>query len=772
MEKTRIGGDVIMNIPLSMETFVDRESDRQMVTIWSNGKKVTAPAPITPYFFSMRSLEFDMAEDIVEIKETVRLLSTLKEAQVYKYEVPNIEYIKEINKSLNRGGLDAHQRITQAVFENHIKYIDRILIDKPDFALKYPNSDELRFFYFDIETLMDNYMDLKTITSIAYASNDREVHSKQGNEKEILQWFLDSVQSVDPDVLVGYYMKDFDLTRIIDRCKVHNLDYTKLARNGKAHYFKGERDRNVTMRIGGRVLWDLLDSVNNDQTIYGIKNKKMKTVCEWFGIEGSDWVKVPMTNSANDVDEATLRSHNEDDIRRTFGLADIYWGNISTLAEMFRVPLDYVINNTQASLAGIFMGRGLLNLNIRSDGMNQDRHPEIFRRPNKVKGEGNYEAAMVGIYQPGLHKPLYKIDFAGFYPSLMAAFNLSPDTTKVLGYKPYQDKFTSEVIGNKVVYYIPDKVIKKTVIIGVKQDVDGFLRKELRQIREERNKIKKAYKTASPEEKDILNSRQWALKVMQNIPSGLNGSAISRYGDIGTTIPTVGIGSELLKDLKDHIDEEKPICIESDTDGLYLSEKPNMDKINKFLEDLIATKFNLKESAEISLDLDEYAAGYFIKMKNYILQNLNGDLTYHGAGMKSSRLPGIFDSAKDILCEALLSGETELKPILNRLCDLDQYNLGDFTLRTTLHKKLLQYKPGALQRKLGDQAKAIGMVVEPETQMEYVKVNGGYRIIQATNSIKEIDKEYYIGVIEKLATALGMEQSFKTRQIRTLDAWW
>jgi DNA polymerase I len=218
------------------------------------------------------------------------------------------------------------------------------------------------------------------------------------------------------------------------------------------------------MRIGGRVLWDLLDSVKNDQTIFGIKNKKMKTVCEWFGVEGEDWVKADMTNSAHDVDADTLLQHNEDDIRRTFGLADIYWGNISTLAEMFKVPLDYVINNTQATLAGIFMGRGLLDLNIRSDGMNQDRHPEIFRRA-KAKGEKNYEAAMVGIYQPGLHKPVYKIDFAGFYPSIMAAFNLSPDTAKVLGYKPYQDEFTSEVIGNKIVYYIPDKIVKKTIII-------------------------------------------------------------------------------------------------------------------------------------------------------------------------------------------------------------------------------------------------------------------------------------------------------------------
>ncbi len=760
-----------MQVPLIMETRIDQETDQQKIIIWKNGKRVILESPFKPYFYAKKRLEFDMAQDIIEIPETVKLLSDLKKHKVYKYEVPNVDYIREINKSLSRPGLDSHQRIVNAIFENHTKFIDRILIDQPDFVIQYANTDEIKFFYFDIETLMSNYVDKKIITSIAYAGNDRKVYSKQGDEKKILEWFLDAVQSIDPDIIVGYYHRDFDIPRIIDRCKIHGLDHKKLARDEKVHYYKGERDRNVTMKIGGRILWDLLDSVNADQTIYGIKNHKMKTVCEFFGIEGSDWVKVDMTNSVCDVDEDTLRQHNEDDIRRTFGLADIYWGNMSTLAEMFKVPLDFVINNTQASLANIFMGRGLLELNIRSTGMNQDRHPEIFRRP-KAKGESNYEAAMVGIYQPGLHKPVYKIDFAGFYPSLMAAFNLSPDTAKILGYQPYQKELSSKVVGNKVIYYIPDKIIKKTIIVGVKQDIDGFLRKELRKIREIRNEIKASYKTATPGEKDILNSRQWALKVMQNIPSGLNGSAISRYGDIGTTIPTVGFGREILSDLKDFLDKGEPICIESDTDGLYLSEKPDMDEVNKFLKDLIATKFNLEESTEISLDLDEYGAGYFIKQKNYILQSVKGDLIYHGAGMKSSRLPGIFDSTKDILCDALLNDNANnIKPILNQICKLEQYDLKDLTLRTTLHKKLSQYKKGSLQFKLGSQLKALGIPVEIGAQTEYIKTKDGYVVIQAANSLKDIDKDYYINIIGKLAENLGFEQQFKTRQIRTLDTW-
>ena len=760
-----------MNIPLSLETFIDKETDEQMCTIWSNGKKHVVPAPFKPYIYSERSLQFDMAQDLTETKETVKLLSTLKEKTVYKYEFPNVDYIREINKSLARPGLDLHQRIVNAIFENHTKFIDRILIDQPDFISKYANTDDLKFFYFDIETLMENYIDLKTITSIAYASNDRIVHTKQGDEKEILEWFLDSVQEIDPDIIVGYYMRDFDLVRIIERCKVHKLDYKKLARDDKVHYYKGERDRNVTMKIGGRVLWDLMDSVMADQTLFGIKNRKMQTVCQWFRIEGEDWVKVSMVNSANDVDDDTLRQHNEDDIRRTYGLADIYFNNLLTLSEMFTVPLDYVINNTTATLAGIFMGRGLLNLNIRSTGMNRDRHPEIFNRP-KAKGAKNYQAAMTGLYMSGFHEKVYKIDFSGFYPSLMSAFNLSPETVKILGYQPYKKDFKSEVVGEKVIYYIPDKVINKTIVIGIKQSPDGFLRTELRRIKKIRDEIKEQYKTASDDEKDILNSRQWALKVAQNIPSGLNGASISRYGDIGCTIMTVGIGREILGDLKDYLDKDNTICIESDTDGLYLTEKPDINDINEFLSDLIEKKFKLKESEEISLDVDEYNSGYFIKAKNYILQSTKGDLIFHGASLKSSRLPGLFDDARDILCKALLEGKVDdIKPTLNRLCKIEQYDLKSLSIRMTLNKSLKNYKKGSLQSKLGSQLKALGIFVEIGTQTEYLKVKDGYRIIQAMNDISEVDKAYYQKIIGKLATSLGFGNEFQTRQLKTLDNW-
>jgi len=496
----------------------------------------------------------------------------------------------------------------------------------------------------------------------------------------------------------------------------------------------------------------------------------MKTICEHFGIEGLKWVKEAMSEQTVDIPLDVLKAHNEDDIKRTIGLWNVYWNNIITQAELFNIPLNMVAEGaSQTLVANLFLGRGLFHQGIMSDGSNRDRHPEIFRR-DREKGEGAYEAAKVGIYLPGFHKKVWKIDFSGFYPSIMAAFNLSPDTCKIINYLPYKKEFRSEVNGNTTKYYIPDKNINKIIVIAVRNNKDGFLRTELRKIRQKRDIIKSQYRNASDDEKNQLDSMQYCLKVLQNIPSGKNGEATARYGAIPVSIATVGFAREIMTDLDTYLNKDGQIIIETDTDGDYTTTKPDLADINVFLADLIAKKFNLEDSTEISLDLDEYGPGYFIKMKNYILMNLNGEMTFHGVSMKSSRHPGIFVKARDTLAEALLNEEKDIKKVINSVLEFDQYDLNDFTMRNTIHKKVAEYSAGSLQRKLCNQMKAKGIPVDIDTQIEYIKGDKNW-IIAPNAKVEDINRNYYYKVVERLCTALGFENECKTRQMRTLDTW-
>jgi DNA polymerase elongation subunit (family B) len=769
-----IGSDRI-KIPLSANTFVNGVGiGNQQIEIWTNGEKITIDGPFSPYFLSKQALGFSDVENITEEKVKIKLLSDLKTHSVYKYTVPSSDWIQEINKSLNKTGLDKNQ-VVNSVFENHIKYLDRILIDQPDYFLQYANTDPLTFFAYDIETLRENYIDKKEIISIAYSYHNgiewEEIQYSDTNEKELLEWFLSAIEKLDPDILVGYFHRDFDLPRIIDRCKANNLNPNRLGRESGVEYYVNQRFNETHVTIPGRVLYDLFDSVKGDQTLYGIKNRKMKTVCQHFNIEGDDWVKEDMGEQTVNIPKDILKLHNVDDIRRTIGLFKIYWQNILTQSELFGIPLNMVAETaSQTLIATLFMGRGLFEQGIMSDGMNKDRYPEVFRR-KKEKGEKNYEAAIVGIYKTGLIRPVHKADFSGMYPGIEMALNLSPETCKITRYLPYKDEFKIEKKGNITYYFVPDRAINKIIVVAVNNKRDGFLRKELRQLRKKRNVIKEKLKTADAKETDLLTSQSWNVKILMNIVSGNCGDAISRYGSLPVTIVTVGVGRELIKELKKHIDTEYDnASVELDTDGIIMDQVPDPDAINAHIRKFAAEKFGIEDVSDINVDCDEYKAGYFLKQKNYVLQELNNEIVYHGVSLKSARQPKLFDSARDTIVDSIFNNEQDIKKIINRIANMKQYTLPQFSLRTTLHQDFKDYSKGSLQKKLGKQGQTIGIKPEPETQYEYVKETGGWKLIQFA-SIDKLDYKYYDKIIAKLCTTFNFEQEYKTRQNKSLGEW-
>ena len=721
---------------------------------------------------SKKQLEFSGSKDITEERVKVRLLSDLKIHNVYKYTVPSSDWIAQINKSLYK-----QKEISNSVFENHIKYIDRILIDKPDYFLEYPNTDNLTFLFFDIETLRKDWQDLKKVISIAYGYYDgvkyHEIESNQSDdEKELLEWFLSAITTLDPDCLVGYFHKNFDIPRIIDRCKHHKIDYNRLGREKGANYRVDHKFHRTHTTVPGRVCYDILDSVMGDQTLTDLKNRKMKTVCTHFNIEGDGWIKEEMSEQTADIPKDILKRHNEDDIKRTIGLFNLYWQNILTQSEMFAIPLNMVAETaSQTLIATLFMGRGLFKQGIYSDGMNKDRYPEVFKR-KKEKGEKNYEAAIVDIYKYGLIKPVWKADFSGMYPAIEMALNLSPETTKIVKYLPYIDEFKIEKKGHITYYFIPDKVINKVIVVAVNNKRDGFLKKELRELRKKRNIIKDKLKTADDKETDLLKSQSWNVKILMNIVSGNCGDAISRYGSLPVTIVTVGVGRELIKELKRYIDTEyNNASVELDTDGIMVDTQPDQDMINAHIRAFAGEKFGIGDVSDINVDCDAYKAGYFLKQKNYVLLELNDEVVYHGVSLKSSRQPKMFDSARDTIVNNIFSSkEIDIKKIINKIVDMKQYTINQFSLRTTIHKDFSSYSTGSLQKKLGKQGLTIGIKPEPGVQYEYIKEKDGWKLIQFAD-INKLDYKYYEKIIQKLCIMFNFEQEYKTRMNKSLGEW-
>lgn len=789
-----------MKIPLICDSYTNPTGE-QILELWRDSKPTIISPPFLPYLLSKSVLEFSVPPVRTEQIEG-KLLSTLKVSALWKYSFPSTKIISDINKSAPRGLL----------CENHTEFRERIIIDsKYEYFLQYPNTQSLRFFFFDLEWLTEEGMDKGAITSASYALTDRIIHTKTHQdttkEKEIIRWLLDAFITHDPDIIVGYWVKEADLTKLIERCKIHGIDYTILARNKKiVSYWKNEK---LIMKFGGRVIYDIFKSVDEDQTIYGLKNQKMKTVAEHFNIP----VIWEETENTGKIPEEKLRIYNESDVRITMALFDVYFPNIYTLAEWFGCPLNMMIETNMTFMANIFLGAALHQRSIISDGTNRERHPEVFDRP-KEKGDNNYQAAHVGIYQTGRFNKVIKVDFSGMYPALEQAINACPTTTKIIGYEEYQPRFSFQkieryekhpdntkdfnILKKYTIFKIPDNQLNRTVVIEVDTTEDSFLRTELRKIRDLRNEVKKLKKTCSKEELPRIEARQYALKVIRLLASGASGASNMRWSDIAISIITVGLSRELISGLLEYLNNKygrrvcdnpetcqqcviegcqdcpdlKPIAIELDTDGIYLSEDIDIEDTERFIKEYCIHTLGLDSPDDMVLEKEEFNEGYFFGMKNYILVEPDGELVIHGVSLKSNKLPNCFDKARDLLARSLLKGEGSIKDILNQVLNTETYTIKDFTMNMKMgHDSKDEYSKGSLQTQLINQYVNMGGTYRAGLSIDFVKAKDGYRLSKLIVDRSEIDMEYYRTLISRLINDMKLSAELGSRATEEASEW-
>jgi DNA polymerase elongation subunit (family B) len=499
-----------------------------------------------------------------------------------------------------------------------------------------------------------------------------------------------------------------------------------------------------------------------------------------------------------------MKLYNESDVVTTFRLFKVYFLNNQTLAEMHGVPLNMIIDGSPSFLANIFQAPELHAMGIVSDGLNRERHKEIYdmelRKQNKDedfdgddddKSTSAYEAAYVDIYQTGVFDEVYKVDYKGMYNAVEITANISPETTQIVKYLPYdKNGYKFEKRGTITLYFIPDRRIGKTVVIAVNNAFDGVLRKKLRKIRETRFLIKQQMKKCAPEEIPRLESQQYGLKVVANIPSGYNGQATARWGDIAVSLLTVGIGRLLIRDTIKYVeakyggndwildvDDVKEIdksrfkvCIEVDTDGIYVSKKVDVDDLNEYLTKRVRELLGVEEN-EMQLDFEEFHQGCFLKMKTYVLYDDKDNLIIHGAGLKGSRQPKCFDVALEKLVRCILKGEGAPKDVINDVLDITKYDVKDLVFGVKLSKAPDDYDKTSMYAKLVAKARALGMEVKAGSELDYVKTWDGYEFVHTVQSKQEIDKRHYEDMISKLIINLRLKEELMSKDTDAVDEW-
>jgi DNA polymerase elongation subunit (family B) len=812
-----------MQVPLTISTYFDNSGGQQKLKMWSNGKRNIVTAPIRPYAYSKTRPMLPCIMTSV----TRRLLSNpFKEVNLYKC---------EFNSSGDVGRYCTNDDI---YMENHIQFQNRSMIDKPEWVKNFANTDELKIMSFDCEMMTDGRTfpmpARNSICGIGYKcttgikntglggiDNDEIItiwSEKKGQDAEIIDKFLHEVEKFDPDILVGFNSNGFDLRYIRDRCAINGINFNRyIARSmdtrDPVEFVEkknlASRKKYVEVRIDGRISYDLYYPVIRDQSMFGIKNRTMKTVAEWYKIK--DIIKEDMSNVNRYLEtedgRKQINKYLRSDVNITDQLFKIYSANTLMLAEKLIIPLDEVVNATSSLLSNLIFGRELMSKNIVSDGQVGSR----YEKKHVINKRGGW----VETYRPGFIKKLKKLDFKSYYPFLTVQFNISSETCFIVRYEDYTDELADykfywkeeeyKGIGKIRWFYahIPDSTLGKTVVIRINMSEEGFLPRYMRELFDERAMLKNRMKDIEKEigkdntresvEYAGLKSRENAIKIIINSFTGYVGNEHALYGNLACYVAITGMGRYFTQKI---INRYKDLVVSSDTDAIYedistggISEAD----ANKYIESIVVGELGFDKCWIVMEEEGNFGSAFFMKTigKNYYIHDLDKDIVIkHGVATKRSSLARFVDVSADEIVIALLKGGMSCKndalvEAVDKAYDMSKWTIRD--IQQGVHvRKASDYKKGTpIGLTIGQLAKQKWKIPEANLdgmQVSYIKLrgNGRYAVVSDTDNIKnfDYDKEYYVGMLDKLLENLGLKDfhpsnkgTVRTVQRRIEEAW-
>ncbi|KAJ1674834.1 DNA-directed DNA polymerase delta, partial [Spiromyces aspiralis] len=332
-------------------------------------------------------------------------------------------------------------------------------------------------------------------------------------EEDLLLAWGDFITKVDPDIIIGYNISNFDLPYLLDRASALKVDrfayllgrvkdvksVVKDSRFSSKAY--GTRDNKV-VNMDGRVQFDVLQAMRRD---YGLRSFSLNAVSAQFLGEQKEDVPHSIITE--------LQNGNEETRRRlaVYCLKDAYLPqrlvdklmllvNYMEMARVTGVPFNYLLARGQQ----IKVVSQLYRKAIQQDLI----IPTIEQRGGAGSGEDQYEGATVIEPKRGFYDvPIATLDFASLYPSIMMAHNLC-----------YTTLLNERVIKELGLVKDKDYEVTPTGDAFVRAEVHkGLLPEVLRELLSARKKAKTDMKKElDPFKVKVLNGRQLALKISAN----------------------------------------------------------------------------------------------------------------------------------------------------------------------------------------------------------------------------------------------------------------
>ncbi|XP_046893515.1 DNA polymerase delta catalytic subunit isoform X1 [Hypomesus transpacificus] len=368
-------------------------------------------------------------------------------------------------------------------------------------------------------------------------------------EKQLLQSWAEFVRTVDPDIITGYNIQNFDFPYLLNRAaalKVHLFPYLGRVRGIKSvlkeSSFQSKqmgRRENKTMNMEGRVQFDLLQVLLRD---YKLRSYTLNSVSFHFLQEQKEDVQHSIITDLQNGNEQTRRR------LAVYCLKDAYLPlrllqklmcviNYMEMARVTGVPLTYLLSRGQ-------------QIKVVSQLLRQAMRQGLVMPVVKTEGGEDYTGATVIEPEKGYYSvPIATLDFSSLYPSIMMAHNLC--------YTTLLQKGTAEKLGLSA----EDFIKTPTGDLFVKSSVrKGLLPEILENLLSARKRAKaELKKETDPFKQQVLDGRQLALKISANSVYGFTGAQVGKLPCLEISQSVTGFGRQMIEKTKQLVESKYTI---------------------------------------------------------------------------------------------------------------------------------------------------------------------------------------------------------------------
>lgn len=729
-----------------------------------------------PYFY-VYAKEEDLPKLIEKIEKTkipeakiekieiVRKKFLNKELKVLKITINNPRKVPKVRKFIK----DNFSEVLET-FEYDIPFYRRFLIDNrilpgwirvygkekdnKIFAEKIENLEinklpNLKIYSFDIEIAEERLGEKIILVSIIGNDGFRksfglldtkyENYERVASEKDIIRKFVEIIKERNPDILVGYNTDSFDIPKIKEKAEKYGIELRLGKEDSKIKSVK--RGWVQTFKIPGRIYLDIyvyvdhilspnvktevltLDAVAKEFLGYGKKELTFKELQSFYSLK-------------ENLDK--IIEYNFWDSELVLKLTELFLPQIFSLARIVSLTAFDVCRNTYSQLVEAYLLRNSFKENQIAP--NRPKHEELKIR----RMFASYKGAFVFEPKVGLQENILVFDFRSLYPSIIIAHNISPETFNC----------EHEICKEK------NKVPELNYHFCTLQQ--GIIPKYLKFIIEERIKIKKKLKEEKSEEiRKLLDSFQFALKIIANATYGYMGYVAARWYKKECAESVTAFERHYIKKIADLARQLNFEIIYGDTDSLMLSMKTSKEElIKKGMEFLNLVNSSLPEDMELEFR-GYYLRGIFVKRregekgakKRYALLSEDNKIEVRGFETVRRDWCKLAKEVQRKVIELVLNNKVDeaLKYVKNVIDNLRNYKfeIEDVTIYEQLTKNIKEYKQISPHVVAAKKALEKGMKISEGTIIPFVITKGiGSISDRAELSIfvkkEDIDVEYYI----------------------------